>query len=487
MRALYRSLLGQLSGILFITALGVGAATSAALVMSFLRLSDFIEQLTHSAVAASLAHDMEPACRPGMHIARALDQLRRITEANPNYDVYVLDHDGNVEAHSPARLAPIRTQVDLQPVLRRIASYGETQELIRGTDPMAKKDTSVFSAAPMSFHGEPGFLYVILRGTRFRYAGSIFGETQIYWSLALYLAAALIVIVLAGVALVVLVLRRLRGMTGILLAYSEGNYAQRIPDIGEDELGVHARAFNTMADRIERAVGDLQRSETTRRELVANVSHDLRTPVAAAQGLIESVLGNRDSLREEQKEDLLLSARKSLAHLARLIADLFELSKLEAPVATATAEPFSATELAQDVVGKLTALASAKAIGLAAKIPHEAAIVSGDIGLIERVLTNLVANAIEHTPAGGQVAVEVVHTGQYYRFAVSDTGCGIPAADLPHIFNRFYRVKGRTSSGAGLGLAIARRIIELHNGSLVVESTEGSGSTFSFSLSGVPE
>jgi signal transduction histidine kinase len=188
---------------------------------------------------------------------------------------------------------------------------------------------------------------------------------------------------------------------------------------------------------------------------------------------------------EEQRRFLEIASRHS-ERLGRLVDELFELSKLDAQVTPLRAEPFSMPELVQDVVQKFELRAEGAGVRLAADfrpdLPAAGQIVEGDIGLMERVLENLIENAIRYTPAGGSVTVALIPEDGKLTVRVTDTGHGIAEESLPHIFDRFYRGEEAGGGGAGLGLAIARRILELHGATLQAQSRVNAGTTFSFAV-----
>ncbi|MEJ2399365.1 MAG: ATP-binding protein, partial [Gammaproteobacteria bacterium] len=211
--------------------------------------------------------------------------------------------------------------------------------------------------------------------------------------------------------------------------------------------------------------------------------HDLRTPLASLQGYLETLALKAEQLSEEEKQRYINIAYQHSERLRKLISELFELSTLENQDARLHFEPFSMSELIQDVSQKFQLHAQEKNLVLTTHIPAQPAFVSADIGLIQRVLENLIENAIKYTPAGGQIGISLVHGNNGVATSISDTGQGIPESDLPHIFERFYRVdKHRDEDGTGLGLAIAKRIIQLHTSSIDVASRPDSGTTFSFRL-----
>jgi len=176
-------------------------------------------------------------------------------------------------------------------------------------------------------------------------------------------------------------------------------------------------------------------------------------------------------------------AHRHCMHLGRLVEELFDLARLDANEVQPVLEPFSLPELVQDVVHKFELRARQCEVSLLARYDENLPFVIGDIALIERVMDNLIGNALRHTPAGGTVTVAVQPVGETLAVRIIDTGAGIASEDLPHVFERFYQSdKMRTRGGAGLGLAIARRIVELHGRDISAASTLGRGTTFAFDL-----
>jgi signal transduction histidine kinase len=241
-----------------------------------------------------------------------------------------------------------------------------------------------------------------------------------------------------------------------------------------------------MSERIAEQLELLGQAEVRRRELLANVSHDLRTPLASMQGYLETLLLKRGTLSPEEERSYLEIAAKHSERLGRLIRDLFQLTKLEAHELKAQREAFPVAELVQDVVQKFQLAAGKRGLQLSSRLAVQHAQVHADIGMIESVLENLIENAMRHTAGGGLIQVEVMPLDSA-RLAVrvADTGRGIPSDELPGIFDRYYRVNRGEASDAGstgLGLAITRHIVELHGGKIQVESALDHGTTFSFDL-----
>jgi signal transduction histidine kinase len=294
---------------------------------------------------------------------------------------------------------------------------------------------------------------------------------------------------LSALLLFHLITRRLQELLAAVEAYRASNFSTAVhfrgADDNGDEIGRLAAAFIQMAARITEQLSVLKQIDIQRRELMANVSHDLRTPLAAMQGYLETLLLKKDSLPPAESRSYLEIAHKHCERLTRLVANLFELTKLEAREVVPKPEPFSVADLAQDIAQKFELSARNKGVTLSASHAEGLPLVSGDIGLIERVLQNLIENAVRHTPAGGAVRLLVSRSAGKVSVEVSDSGAGIAAQDLPHIFDRYYRVgqeHAEHSAGAGLGLAIVKRVLDLHGSRIDVRSEPGSGTTFGFEL-----
>ena len=231
---------------------------------------------------------------------------------------------------------------------------------------------------------------------------------------------------------------------------------------------------------------ELKNTDDLRRELVANVSHDLRNPLASIQGYLETIIIKERTLSPEERQKYLEIIFNNTKMLSKLVGELFELSKLEAKQIKPQFEPFSMADLTQDVVMKFQPMANDSRIRIEAVLPKSLPLVYADLALVERALSNLIDNAILHTTENGVVKAELKKEEDTVCVIVSDTGQGIPAEELPHIFERFYHIdKSRTrkGSGAGLGLAIAEKILEIHDSQIRVRSIVNKGTTFSFCLS----
>ena len=265
---------------------------------------------------------------------------------------------------------------------------------------------------------------------------------------------------------------------------TEGDLTARVPVRSDDEMGKLAEAFNRMIEQLNASIAKQASLEQTRRELIAAVSHDLRSPLASIRAMVESlsdgVVTDPETVRRYLRRTV-----AEVENLGQLISDLFELSQLDAGMLELHVELASVDDLVSDTLESLTPQATVKHVQLSGDIdggPFQAEI---DPRRVQRVLANLVQNAIRHTPTDGSVSISVRAQGTSVRVAVRDTGEGIAAGDIGRLFDPTFRsdaARTRESGGAGLGLAIAKGIVEAHGGRIWADSTLGQGSTFTFTL-----
>jgi len=411
---------------------------------------------------------------------------------NPTVEVYLLDREGRILAHALPPESVQTERVALDPIRKLIG--GASEMPLRGTDPRNAERQKIFSAHPVMHNGElQGYLYAILGGQKYdELADSLRGSYVQRLSLG-----GLVAIVLAafGVGLLVfsLLTRRLTQLTADVRRFTESGFdpalAPALANAGlngrGDEISHLRTAFSRMANKIQQQFEGLKETDRLRRELVSNVSHDLRTPLASMHGYVETLLLKNDSLSETERLRYLEITRKHSLRLRHLIGDLFELSKLDSASVEPALESFSLAELLQDVTQEFELEAQSKAVTIAVQSPPSAVLVHADIGLIQRVLENLLRNALQYTPSGGSVTISLDPQPGHVAVAVADTGCGIANGDLDRIFDRFYRSEqgeeGRSNS-AGLGLAIVKRILDLHGSRITVHSVPHQGTRFEFDI-----
>jgi signal transduction histidine kinase len=304
------------------------------------------------------------------------------------------------------------------------------------------------------------------------------------------LLATILLIFAAGIAMVLgyflssTVTERIRRLDLAAREIQSGNLSVRIPVSGNDEVAGLARTFNQMAARLQEADANQQALESLRRDLVAWAGHDLRTPLTGVRVLVEALADGVISDSETSQRYLQL-ARKQIDHLSLLIDDLFQVSQLDAGGIPLNLEPASLADLISDTLENFSGQALQQNIVLSGSASPRIDPIKMDVQRIGRVLNNLLGNALRYTPAGGSVTVQAEALAGSIRVTVEDSGEGISANDLPHVFDRFYRgekSRNQATGGSGLGLAIAKGIVEAHGGEIGVESLPDKGARFYFTL-----
>ncbi len=432
---------------------------------------------------------------------------------NPSIEIYLLDSNGEILNYHASADKIKRKKINLIPIKKFLG--GKPVYPLMGDDPRDSLRQKVFSVARIPEQGQlEGYLYIVLAGedhdTVFEQIKNSYILSNSVISLGLMFAFVLIV----GLGIFALLTRRLKRLTDIIRNYSgiidserdtESNEKQltRYPvkNLQGDEVEQLGIQFNQMADRLDAQILKLKHNDNQRRELIANVSHDLRTPLATLQSYIETLSIKESASKQEQKHYLEIALAQS-KRLSTLVDELFELAKLDSCESIIYAEPFSLGELMQDIGQKFQLRAKENNIELSVRCQDTSIWVHADIGMIQRVLENLIENALRHTPNGGQISLGFTAEGEQVLVKVADTGRGIPENELEHIFDRFYRVdKSRTSvqqphidssnivsinklvsQSSGLGLAITKRILELHGSKIKVESIVNKGTIFSFPM-----
>jgi signal transduction histidine kinase len=443
------------------------------------------DQTMNSNLAKNLVVDFKPVLKDSINMPEIEHMMHYMMVINPNIEIYLLDEAGGIMAFFAEPYKKIvHESVPLDPIHRFINQ--DAPMPIMGEDPRHEATQKVFSAARITLpDNSQGYLYVIIGSEYFDTVaetiwGDFLSETIRYSLLVSFVITAIV-----GLLLFALVTRRLRIMTDVVHDFASGKFNERIPAARQDEIGILEGSFNQLADTIVANMDELKKTDRIRRELIANISHDLRNPIASIKGYLETIqLKNKDLTPEERLKYVDSTLNVSIK-MEELVEKLFELSKLDAKQVEPVMEPFALPDLIQDVIMKFTPIAEKKSVALLAELPELLPQVYGDIGLIERALSNLIDNAIQYTETGGTVAIGAKRADRQISVMVSDTGKGISEEELPLIFDRFYRVeksRSKATGGAGLGLAITKKIIDLHASTLGVESQIDKGTTFHFSL-----
>lgn len=403
-------------------------------------------------------------------------------QVNPAIEIYLLDTQGRITAYEAPQMRIKRARVDLDPIRRFL---NDDSLPILGDDPRHLNGRKAFSAAAFPFDGPTRqYLYVVLGGEAFDSVRNVVQDSYLVRFSMTAITGVVLFGVLAGALTFHLLTRRLRRLASGMDAFRASDFRQSAgyTDSGSgDEIDRLGTTFNQMALRIGEQVQALEEKDALRRNLVANVSHDLRTPLTALQGYIERLQLKGDALSGEQRRSYLDVARRQSERLARLISELFELSKLDAAEIQPAAEPVALGELLADVAQKFALRAEARRIRMDIAIDPSLPLVHADVAMMDRVLENLVENACRHTPEEGWIALAAVAGTEGVTVTITNSGEPIPAAARPHLFERFYQSPEKHAGGAGLGLAIVKRILDLHRVDIEVQSDAG-GTAFRFTL-----
>ncbi len=288
---------------------------------------------------------------------------------------------------------------------------------------------------------------------------------------------------LLGIISIWYLTRNLREIVYAAKRFEEGDLHYRIAEAEKMDLAGVAITYNQMAETILSDIQKIKSLESLKSELIANISHDLRTPLSIIQGYIETLQIKDGKLNSEERVAYLNTIRKSSVRLEKLIIQLFEYSKLETNQIVPKKEPFLINDLVSDIQQEYSILAREKSISLELSLEKSAPQVFADISLVERAIHNLLENAIKFTPKHGKVIIEIKSEDQQVDISVHDNGPGIIKENQELIFERYRRTDAAaTKEGSGLGLAIVKKIIEIHNSRIEVLSIPNKGTSFRFHL-----
>ena len=473
--------------VLLLTCCGVSAWLQT---QSSGRYEQEVVQRLSGGLAARIAGSAELMARGGLNQDAVSALFGKLMDVNPSVEVYVLAPDGRVVAQDapPGRLK--RERVDTAPIRRLLAN--ERLPIV-GDDPRSADARKVFDAAPLKVDGQDaGYVYVVLQGEAHdALAANVSADNVLrttLWSMALVALLGL----LAGISAFWLITRPLRELTaavkrfetdGIDALAREAPTFERLARSG-GEIALLGDAFARMSRRITEQWRELTLQDQQRRELFANISHDLRTPLTSLHGYLETLLIKSGTLDEADRRRYLEIALGQSRKVGRLAQELFELARLEYGVVKPEKESFALADLVQDVFQKFELAAEARQQELLPDISPGLPVVKADLGMIERVLTNLLDNAIRHTPAGGRIEVQLRAADEGVQVQISDTGPGIPNELRKGLFTRpAFMSGGRADgSGGGLGLVIVQRILQLHGSDIRLVQQPEKGAVFRFSL-----
>lgn len=395
---------------------------------------------------------------------------------NPSIEIYLLDLQGKLISYSADPDAVMRNKVSLEPI-KAFLSGAEKYPL--GDDPRSHDKQKAFSVTEVPSNAAPeGYLYVVLRGEQYDALESMayqgFWARTGLWSMLLSLAIGL----LAGLAIFYWLTKRLRRVSRQMESFSASDFsvwpAKPVKSGKTDEIGQIEQTFARVAERIQSQLSALTDKDNQRRQLVAQVSHDLRTPLASMMGYIESLKLKNSTLPNQERAKFLDIAYTQGQRLSNMINSLFELSSLEAKEVTPQLEPFMPLELLYDVKQKHSIRAKQQGLGLALEHDDSNTFAIGDVSLFERVLDNLIDNALVHAEERSTITLSMESEQNYVMISVRNKGDIIEDKHQDAIFDPFFRAQGQNADKrhAGLGLAISKRIIESLGGKISVRNSQ---------------
>ncbi len=412
------------------------------------------------------------------------DIMHNMMAVNRAIEVYLLDKEGNVQYSVVLdHDAPETKQkkVDLAPIQKFINEKGANY--ILGDDPKDVSKQTIFSAAQFNKDEHEGYVYIILAGEDFLATRSDLFNS---YFMRLGLGGSILTLIFAtilGILAIWYLTRSLRKIIYAAKRFQEGDLEYRIENAEKTDLANVASTYNSMADTILSDIEKIKSVEQLRQELIANISHDLRTPLSVIQGYIETLHMKDAELSSKERNEYLKIISRSSERLSKLISQLFEYSKLEANQIQPEKEPFLISELANDIHRNYSILAEQKHIDLKLSMQEDVPLVFADISLVERAIQNLMDNALKFTPEGGKVIVKIATVDNRVEITIKDSGPGIQLENQALVFERYRQTKvGQEKEGTGLGLAIVKKIMEIHNSSIKVFSKPNEGTSFSFSL-----
>ena len=451
-----------------------------------------VTQRISSGLAAHIASNSELMASSGLNDAAVHDLFDKLMAVNPSVEVYLLGLDGRIKAQAAPPGKLLKERIDIEPIRRLL---GGAALPVFGDDPRGEGGRKVFSAAPLTVDGrQAGYVYVVLSGEEREALAAQFSIDSVLrttlWSMAIVALLGLI----AGLFAFRLITRPLRELTEAVRRFEcDGavklDLPKGLPDAtkpGGDEIATLGLTFQKMTERIAEQWGELNARDQQRRELFANISHDLRTPLTSLHGYLETLSLKSETLSQADRRRYLEIALGQSRKVGRLAQELFELARLEYGVVKPEKESFALADLVQDVFQKFELAAEARRQRLVPEIAADLPVVTADLGMIERVLTNLLDNAIRHTPEGGEIVVRLQpnKNGDGVAVEISDTGPGIPTELQPVLFTRpaFASSTSPGDRNGGLGLMIVRRILQLHDSDIRLLPQPGKGAVFAFQL-----
>ncbi|WP_277053801.1 sensor histidine kinase [Pseudoalteromonas marina] len=449
------------------------------------------EQNLHLALAEHLVQD-NPLIKEGVYDYEALENLfHTLMLLGPAFEFYFVDENGKILTYSAEPGKVKRTHINLTPLKHLIAKPSATP--VYGDNPRNPDQQKIFSVAPVFNNNTlQGYLYVIIGGEAYDTSLNHIKSNDSLLLAAIWLGSALVFLFIAMLILLRFFTNPIQRLAKDVSKIEAANYSLNDTKLSiystqkSNEVHSLSRTIQAMLTRINEQFKALEQGDKQRKELLTHLSHDLRTPLASLQGFLEVLNQSGDKLSAQEQQEYLQVSLNNCCQLKQLIEQIFELAHLENGEISINKETFNLGELIYDCIAKFSLAVEKKGIILSVEPAICDFPVIADIAKLERVLSNLIDNAIRHTPRDGSIAVRVKRGDDNQLFVqVSDTGVGIKHEELNAIFDPHYQASNSNKAGrqqGGLGLAICRGLLKLMDSEINVQSELGKGTMFSFNL-----
>ena len=489
---IFNSLRARITALIIVFCVLVSAIFVGVLNYAYMGYYDELRQRQGSEFARNIA-EMYPQFGKFDTLDRADIEamFEKMLLLDPRSAIYLLDSDGRIRAgYTKERSIGSKASVALEPIKRLLsAPVGQT---VFGDDPEFSARQSLFAAAPLgaaASNQKPiGYIYVLMRPPDADVQQSLIASYANRSAFAVALGGALAgaLLVFAVLSLITRPLKRLTDAADAVSAQdAEGGLNLNVSphdddELRTDEIGRVSRAFRSMVMRLREQAQRVKRVDANRREWVANVSHDLRTPLTSLIGHLETIQIRGERMSAEDRSRFLDVAMRNAQHLDRLSSSLFDLARLESDDLPLDKSPAHLGEFLDDFVARFAAVAETRNISLTVEYPPSLPLASIDAALVERALANLMDNALRYTPSGGAILLSADRRDDGVAVTVADNGTGIDATVLAHVFERFFQGSRHREGGghAGLGLAVVERVAQLHGGRASAANREAGGAAF---------
>lgn len=451
------------------------------------------EQRLHLQLAGHLVND-NPLLKTGVYDYDALKNLfHTLMVLGPSFEFYFVDPQGQILTYSADIGEVLVDKIDLNPVTALLSD--DSSLPLYGTDPKSESRDKIFSAAPVYNNDQlQGYLYVIIGGAQYDSVVDSLEKNKGIQQFAMVIGAGTLFLFFALMLLFRVFTLPLKRLSDDMDYFRQSGFNLQKSGVtllpwkndSRNEVQRLGHSFNEMLKHIDLQWQQIKSTDAQRRSLLTDLSHDLRTPLANLQGYVETLAIKGENLEPAERQRFIDISLKNLCNLKRLIDQIFELAYLESGHVRLKKENFLLTELLHDIAAKFNIKAAEKNITLEVHAQQINAYVTADIEKLERVLTNLLENAIRHTPQNGNIDIKVTLLEGQIQVSVIDTGIGIAKEELAFIFDARYQASNTerdATSHVGLGLAISQKLVALLGSTLDVSSELGNGTTFSFRLS----